>query len=389
MHTALEAAVRGLGGDFLAGAFGRTCQHWSQVADFSGLLTWDDLNEILGRHRLDAPRLRLFRAGVQVPPYKYLHSKVTKRLEVRQHVIPAALHRQIAAGASLVVDAMEGLHPGVADLAESLERHFHTDVQVNMYASWTSTEGFGIHWDDHDTVIFQLEGSKRWRLYGQTRPNPLRDDIEAPAEPDAEAFTEIMLRAGDMLYVPRGCWHAVAATEGRSLHLTCGLTPATGQSLLQWLSRQLTGSATLRASLPVHASPADQTAYVEALRKEVTEALHPNVLAEYLESLDACDPGRPFPSLPHIETVPADEALILRLTTARASYHVADSGIVFRAAGQEWTLSAQTVGFLEPLVAGKAVPLGDLARRSGITLDQAAALATELVTSDAAAVTGK
>ncbi|MEV6734723.1 MULTISPECIES: hypothetical protein [unclassified Streptomyces] len=28
-----------------------------------------------------------------------------------------------------------------------------------------------------------------------------------------------MLRAGNMLYVPRCWWHAVAATEGRFLHL--------------------------------------------------------------------------------------------------------------------------------------------------------------------------
>ncbi|MFJ9648702.1 JmjC domain-containing protein [Streptomyces sp. NPDC101206] len=84
----------------------------------------------------------------------------------------------------------------MGELAEVLERHFHTDIQVNLYASWTPTEGFGIHWDDRDTVIFQLEGCKRWRLYGPTRPNPLRDDIEAPTPPDGWPIAEIMLRAG-------------------------------------------------------------------------------------------------------------------------------------------------------------------------------------------------
>ncbi|MFE6848815.1 JmjC domain-containing protein [Streptomyces sp. NPDC057686] len=39
-----------------------------------------------------------------------------------------------------------------------------------------------------------------------------------------------------MLYVPRGWWHAVAATQGWSLHMTCGLTPATGHHLLVWLA---------------------------------------------------------------------------------------------------------------------------------------------------------
>lgn len=60
----------------------------------------------------------------------------------------------------MVLDAVDKLHPGVQDLAEALERHFRTDIQANLYASWHPTEAFGIHWDDHDTVVFQLEGAK-------------------------------------------------------------------------------------------------------------------------------------------------------------------------------------------------------------------------------------
>ncbi|MFE9468624.1 JmjC domain-containing protein [Streptomyces virginiae] len=108
-----------------------------------------------------------------------------------------------------------------------------------MHASWHPTEAFGIHWDDHDTVVFQLEGAKRWNLYGATRADPLRLDVEAPEKPGGPPLAEVILQAGDMLYVPRGWWHAVAATQGRSLHLTCGLTPVTGHHLLVWLAGQL------------------------------------------------------------------------------------------------------------------------------------------------------
>ncbi|MFJ3861623.1 JmjC domain-containing protein [Streptomyces sp. NPDC090085] len=263
--------------DFLAGAFGRSYQHWSQAADLSGLFTWDDLNDLNGlvaRHRLDAPRLRLFNDGEQVPPYEYLHTSVTKRSEVRHRVEPSGLHRQISAGASLVLDAVDKLHPGVQTLAEALERHFRTDVQANLYASWHPTEAFGIHWDDHDTVVFQLEGAKRWNLYGATRTDPLRLDVEAPAKPEGPPLAEVVLQTGDMPYLPRGWWHAVAATQGRSLHLTCGLTPATDHHLLVWLAGQLLHSPTLRAAVPTVASPAKRAAYAEQLRKEGSEALH-------------------------------------------------------------------------------------------------------------------
>ncbi|WP_053681463.1 MULTISPECIES: JmjC domain-containing protein [unclassified Streptomyces] len=140
---------------------GSSFQHWSQAAvGLRGLFTWDDLNDLLARHRLDAPHLRLFNDGEQVPPYEYLHTSVTKRSEVRHRVEPSGLHRQIADGASLVLDAVDKLHPGIQDLAAALERHFRTDVQANLYAPWHPTEAFGIHWDDHGTVIFQLEGAR-------------------------------------------------------------------------------------------------------------------------------------------------------------------------------------------------------------------------------------
>ncbi|WP_043265082.1 hypothetical protein [Streptomyces sp. CT34] len=99
--TAITAAVRSLGGDFPAEAFGRTYRLWPQVADFSELFTWDDLNEIIARHRLEPPRLRLFNDGTQVPQHAYTHSVVSKRHAVWHRIEPGNLHRQLDEGASL------------------------------------------------------------------------------------------------------------------------------------------------------------------------------------------------------------------------------------------------------------------------------------------------
>ncbi|MEI5135190.1 cupin domain-containing protein [Streptomyces libani] len=282
--TAIFSAVRSLGGDFPAEAFGRTYRLWPRVGDFSDLFTWDDLNEIIARHRLEPPRLRLFNDGSQIPQHSYAHPVVSKRHTVWHRIEPANLHHQLKDGASLVLDAVDALHPGVEDLATALERHFRTDVQVNLYASWTPKEGFGVHWDDHDVVVVQLEGTKRWKIYGATRIDPLRVDTEAPEPPTGAPVAEIVLQAGDMLYLPRGWWHAVAATEGRSLHLTCGLKPTTGADLLSWLSDQLRVSTTVRANLPYFAPPDERTAYLQALRKEFADALHEGVIEEFINA---------------------------------------------------------------------------------------------------------
>ncbi|MBP0932406.1 cupin-like domain-containing protein [Streptomyces sp. KCTC 0041BP] len=221
-------------------------------------------------------------------------------LRRERHPAAGAGHRPGAPARATARLIADHVHPGVQALAEALERHFRTDVPANLYASWHPTEAFGTHWDDHDTVIVQLEGAKRWNLCGATGPDPLRLDVEAPEKPEGPSLAEVAVQAGDMLYVPRGWWHAVAATQGRPLHLTCGLPPATGHHLLVWLAGQLLHFPTLRA----------------------------NAVSEFAASLDACDPGRPAPSLPHIGDVPADPGLVLALTTARAELEGTDEAAV-------------------------------------------------------------
>ncbi|WSC07830.1 cupin domain-containing protein [Streptomyces scopuliridis] len=53
-----------------------------------------------------------------------------------------------------------------------LEHWLRTGVQTNLYASLTAREGFGVHWDDHDVIVIQIDGAKRWKLYGPTRTAP-------------------------------------------------------------------------------------------------------------------------------------------------------------------------------------------------------------------------
>lgn len=44
-------------------------------------------------------------------------------------------------------------------------------------------EGFGTHWDDHNVIVVQVEGSKHWRLYGPTRSAPMHRDTAQPEPP--------------------------------------------------------------------------------------------------------------------------------------------------------------------------------------------------------------
>jgi len=114
--------------------------------------------------------------------------------------------------------------PSVGAVVELLERVFQCSCGVNSYWTPRNSQGFAPHYDDVDVFLLQLEGSKRWRLYHPP------EDVDVLSRHSSEDYmpTEIgqpflttVLRAGDVLYMPRGCVHQGDTPGGEdSLHIT-------------------------------------------------------------------------------------------------------------------------------------------------------------------------
>lgn len=381
--------------EFLAQVLHRQHAHIpAALSNPAELIAWDDVNTILATHRLEPPRLRLSANGEMLPAHRYTGPVTTRRHTVWQRLHPTELHARLTEGASLVIDAVDELHPPVGRAAMELEQWLHTGVQANLYASFTAREGFGVHWDDHDVVVIQIDGAKRWKLYGPTRTAPMYKDTAEPEPPPEEPVVELVLRPGDVLYLPRGWWHSVAASEGEhSLHLTFGIQTTTGAQLLSWLADDLRRHDVLREDLPVHATAAQQAAYLERLRKEVAAALEdPDLICRYAAMRDATDLTRLRPSLPHISGIPADPDVRVRLTTARAHLEPAGNGggVVFRACDTEWELADEALPLLQRLMSAApcAVSLGELAAVAGISVADVAAVVSELMGGQAVTVEG-
>ncbi|MFE9221695.1 cupin domain-containing protein [Streptomyces lavendulae] len=383
-----------LGGDlFLAQSYFRS--HLvvrGKPDDFANLISWTTLNQVIATHRLEPPRLRLSQGGEMVPLRRYAVPVTTRRATVWHRIQPAELHARIREGASLVVDSIDEIHGPITAAAEGLERFLRTPVQANAYASWTATEGFGTHWDDHDVVVCQVEGAKRWRIYGPTREAPTWRDTDTPQVPDGEPLADIVLNPGDTLYLPRGWWHAVTADQGTpSLHLTFGLTTQTGADFMTWVVDQLRGDVRFRTDVPRFDTPAARSAYVTRLREAVVTVLDdPAVTDRWARSLDATHHGRPYASLPHLDQVPADPDLTVRLTCPRAhlDQHPQTGEWTLSAAGTAWDFAAPAGPLLTRLATGQPATLGELAHQAGLPVADTAALLTVLVQGQAAAVTG-
>ena len=107
-----------------------------------------------------------------------------------------------------------------------LEELFGSGGGANAYLTPPGAQGFAPHYDDIDAFVVQVEGEKSWRLYG---PRSDEEILPRYSSGNLDAATlgpliaEVTLRAGELLYLPRGCVHqAVSGTEP-SLHVTLSL----------------------------------------------------------------------------------------------------------------------------------------------------------------------
>ncbi|MDH6117000.1 hypothetical protein ABH930_000419 [Kitasatospora sp. GAS204A] len=391
MHDSASWAVR-LGGDlFLTQAFHRSYAVFpADGTNMAPLLSWDDLNTVLATHRMEPPRLRLSQDGETVPLDRYSAPITNRRGVTWNRVHPAELHARLAEGASLVVDAIDAIHPPIGAAAEALERFVGTPVQTNAYASWTEHEGFGRHWDDHDVVVVQQHGAKRWRLWEPTRTAPTFRDVESPEEPDGEPVADIVLNPGDVLYLPRGWWHTVTADQGtESLHLTFGLVTHTGSGLISWLADQMHHDTSMRLDIPRHAEPAAKATYLDALRAAMISALaDPALIDQWADSVDTNHFGRPAPSLPYVDALPPRREITVRLTAARAKLTANPEvgTVTLSAAGTEWDFADQAAPMLLALLSGEPATLGELADAAGLEVKDVAGVLSVLIKGQGAAV---
>ena len=68
----------------------------------------------------------------------------------------------------------------LADLCRQLEAEFSCPVQTNIYLTPPNAQGFQTHYDNHDVLVLQVEGAKRWRLYDAPVGVPYRGERFTP-----------------------------------------------------------------------------------------------------------------------------------------------------------------------------------------------------------------
>jgi len=165
----------------------------------------------------------------------------------------AVVAHQHALGATIILQQLHLSDPDLAAFCRAMEKTFSCHVQTNIYLTPPSAQGFHTHYDNHDVFVLQVEGEKRWRLYGTPVATPYRGEGFERGKYDlGEVTGEFVLKAGDCAYVPRGLVHdASTSGDGPSLHITCGLIVKTwAEVALEAVSEVALSEPEFRRSLP-------------------------------------------------------------------------------------------------------------------------------------------
>ena len=176
-------------------------------------------------------------------------------------------------GATIVLQALQLQHPPLAEFCRDLEAELRHPVQANAYYTPASAQGFAVHHDTHDVFCLQVEGEKRWLVYPPVLELPLKSQRYVPelGEP-GDPVLDVTLRAGDMLYLPRGWLHQAMTSEAASLHLTIGVNVFTWRDALrEALDEAAREEVDLRRGVPADARPPE--GLLDALEARLAPAL--------------------------------------------------------------------------------------------------------------------
>ncbi len=126
-----------------------------------------------------------------------------------------------------------------------------TPLQANAYLTPPGAAGLAPHHDTHDVFVLQCAGTKHWVVREPAVDTPLPHQVSDHEAAAARPVRfEADLRAGDVLYLPRGVVHSATAQEGVSLHLTIGILATTVHDILSEIVEAATEDVAFRRSLP-------------------------------------------------------------------------------------------------------------------------------------------
>jgi hypothetical protein len=237
------------------------------------------------------------------------------------------------AGYSVKVDGLHARWRPVAQACSALQEALLHPVGASLFATPAGAQALGVHVDPYDTFLLQLDGVKHWRVYDPITPLPLPSMV-GPVDPAelGDPIMDVPLRAGDLLYMPRGFPHQGLTSGVSSLHLTLAVRVIRwSQVLEQALALAADRDIRLRTAVPPGFLGRDDvlegmaTLFLELTRDAFDSVVFEDVLTSLRQTFadhQQVPLGGHFTSLDRVADITADSVLELRPGMACFVTHV-------------------------------------------------------------------
>ena len=297
------------------------------------------IDRLIASDFLPAKRLEALRNGEVVAPHLYRTEDGRLRL--------GALDTLIAEGVSFIVNGIDDDVPAIARLSDSLERKLGHSVWVNSYITHGRGGALPPHYDDHDVIVLQAHGKKRWFGHGAPHPSPI------VRSPDGEDFGppqwDVLLEPGDVLYLPRGEVHHTSVEGSPSVHLTLGIDTRRGVDFLASIVETASADERFREDL----TRLGGKRALELGERQLKDRMHALIEQADLEGyLTSDDAERALRPLAHLGNAPVMENSVVVPTPRRPLVVPPHSGdaIDIRTGGQSFRLSSMAARVLSFLI---------------------------------------
>ena len=209
---------------------------------------WKEINELYQRANPMDPQFKLRKGGF-VPKEQYVeaYQDVGK---TRYRFIKSAIYDYLRNGTTIIYNRINN-EPFADNLAKQVAQFARAQTIVSGYLAFGSDSSYGNHWDTRDVFAVQLVGKKHWTLSAPNFDMPLymQQAKDMPhIKPPQAIDMEVVLEAGDVLYIPRGWWHNPMPMGCETFHLAIGTFPPNGYNYMEWLMKKVPEIASLRQS---------------------------------------------------------------------------------------------------------------------------------------------
>jgi hypothetical protein len=189
------------------------------AAKFAPVLSWRQVNRLLDMtHAWSSHSLQLVLDGKPIAAELYCTRAVGRDANAQlMQPVATRVREWVAKGASLVLNDVDSLTPGLAAVSNAIEAAGLGKAQANVYISWQSHKAFPAHYDTHDVWACR----SRARNTGTSgKAAPSGRSATPPSAARSQAHHEqakgrlrakVLMQPGDLLYLPRGWYHDALA----------------------------------------------------------------------------------------------------------------------------------------------------------------------------------